>query len=127
MDIITNSNKTRYQTTQVELLLPVDIMETAEDIHCSFIPDKIIVRNIYFENPSTNGDNIFLMQSSLFNVNSRHCLALHKDLKFQNTNLTFQNSQDINQTHFFRFKGANGSQDHDDVIHIILSLEFIKN
>ena len=67
------------------------------------------------------------MQSSLFNANSRHCLALHKDLKFQNTNLTFQNSQDINQTHFFRFKGANGSQDHDDVIHIILSLEFIKN
>lgn len=127
MDIITNSSKTKYQTSQIDLLLPINTMETAFDIHCSFIPDKIIVRNIYFENSSTNDDAILLMKSDLFDCTSKYSIALHKELKFQNCNLTFPNVKDVNQTFDFQFKGINDSSVHDAAINVVLSIEFIKN
>ena len=127
MDIITNSNKSRYETKQIDLLLPIDTMETNEDVYCSFVPDKIVLRNIFYDNKSTDGDNIFLMRSDLFNSSSRYSVALHKDLKFQNSNLTFLNVQNINQTFNFIFKGINNDTSHDSAIHIVLQVEFIKN
>lgn len=126
MDVITNSKTTKIHTTHIILNFPADATETSytlQGVH--FFPDKIVVKNIYFQNPSTNGDSLFTLSSTLFEPNSKYSLALASSETFTNVNLSFMNSRDVNQTHLFNLYGLTTSA-HNSAIRIILSVEFLK-
>ena len=127
MDIISLPQQTKIHTTHVVLTLPIDVMTASANIFCPFEPDRIILRNVYYDNPSTNGDTIFLMKApTLFEPFSRYSLALDSTASFNNVNLTFANHRNINMTHNFEFTGITGSKVHDDVINVVLAIEFLK-
>ena len=127
MDVITFSKNTKIHTTHIVLSLGVDEFETTSNIFCPFVPDRIELKNVYFDNASTNGDNIFLMSSSLFEPFSKYSLALDSGTSFSNVNLSFNNyTRDVTMTHSFEFKGITGSTVHDAQINIVLAVELLK-
>ena len=127
MDIINLPSDTKIHTTHVVLSLGVDTMSTTANVFCPFEPDRIILRNVYFDNPSTNGDSILLMSATtLFEPFSKYSLALDSSVSFTNVNLTFANHRSINMTHNFGFTGITGSAVHDAAINIVLAIEFLK-
>ena len=116
----------RSYTQTISFNLGIDEMQKYVNIYCPFRPNKIILKNICFDNPSTTGDDIWLfsVSSLLSGFNSRIVTSLTASVQFTNHDLTFHNEREVTGSHLFQFEGVTGDNTHNEQANIVMTFIF---
>ena len=116
----------RTYTQTIAFSLPADEMQKYVNIYCPFRPNKIILKNICYDNPSTSGDDIWLFSANslLSGFNSRIVTSLTASVNFTNHDLTFYNEREVTGSHLFQFEGITGDNSHDEQVNITMTFIF---
>ena len=113
-------------TKNVPVSFAIDNGSATFRCDCPFDPDEIRLKNLIWENSSTNGADVWMVKTDLIN-NADICFSVTTNPTFTNQDLIFPNQKrNIAGTYNISVIGFDGIVTHDVQIDMVLCLVFVE-